>query len=42
VRNELDSYRLYTVVKEKVKFLDWLSNWYIKFNRSRMKGEISA
>lgn len=42
VRKELEGYRLYTVVAKKVKFLELLSNWYVKLNRSRIKGDISA
>jgi isoleucyl-tRNA synthetase len=38
VRQELDNYRLYSVVEEKVKFLEQLSNWYVKLNRKRLKG----
>ena len=38
VRTELDNYRLYTVVEKKVKFLEQLSNWYLKLNRKRLKG----
>lgn len=38
VRKELDNYRLYSVVEEKVRFLEQLSNWYVKLNRKRLKG----
>lgn len=38
VRQELDNYRLYTVVEKKVHFLEQLSNWYVKLNRKRLKG----
>lgn len=38
VRKELDNYRLYSVVEKKVKFLEQLSNWYLKLNRKRLKG----
>lgn len=30
-------YRLYTVLPALLKFLEDLTNWYIRFNRSRMK-----
>jgi isoleucyl-tRNA synthetase len=39
VRNEMDNYRLYNVVKHMLQFLDELTNWYVRLNRSRMKGE---
>lgn len=38
-RTEMDNYRLYTVVPELLDFLDQLTNWYIRLNRTRMKGE---
>jgi isoleucyl-tRNA synthetase len=39
VRNEMTQYRLYTVVDELLEFLDKLTNWYIRLNRSRIKGD---
>jgi len=39
VRNEMDNYRLYNVVKHMLQFLEQLTNWYVRLNRSRMKGE---
>ena len=39
VRNEMDNYRLYNVVRHMLQFLDELTNWYVRLNRSRMKGE---
>lgn len=38
-RNELDNYRLYSVVHVLLKFLDDLTKGYIKLTRSRMKGD---
>ncbi|KAL1188035.1 Isoleucine--tRNA ligase, cytoplasmic [Cardamine amara subsp. amara] len=38
VRKEMDEYRLYTVVPELLKFLDNLTNIYVRFNRKRLKG----
>jgi isoleucyl-tRNA synthetase len=38
-REEMDSYRLYTVVKKLVSFLDQLTNWYVRLNRPRLKGD---
>jgi len=39
VRNEMDNYRLYNVVRHLVKFLENLTNWYVRLNRNRMKGD---
>jgi len=39
VRVELDNYRLYTVVREILEFLENLTNWYVRLNRPRMRGE---
>uniref|UniRef100_A0A672GGT6 isoleucine--tRNA ligase n=1 Tax=Salarias fasciatus TaxID=181472 RepID=A0A672GGT6_SALFA len=36
---EMDAYRLYTVVPRLVKFVDMLTNWYVRTNRRRLKGE---
>ncbi|KAL8153616.1 hypothetical protein V2J09_011376 [Rumex salicifolius] len=38
VRQEMDAYRLYTVVPYLLKFLDSLTNVYVRFNRKRLKG----
>ncbi|KAK8516654.1 hypothetical protein V6N12_049376 [Hibiscus sabdariffa] len=38
VREEMDAYRLYTVVPYLLKFLDNLTNIYVRFNRRRLKG----
>ncbi|GBN53533.1 Isoleucine--tRNA ligase, cytoplasmic, partial [Araneus ventricosus] len=32
-------YRLYTVVPKLVKFVDHLTNWYVRMNRRRLKGD---
>ena len=37
-RNELDNYRLYTIIGQLLSFLTDLNKWYIKLNRVRMKG----
>jgi len=42
VRNEMESYRLYTVVGELLNFLDKLTNWYIRLNRGRIKGDFGV
>lgn len=39
VRKEMEEYKLYNVVPPLVKFLDSLTNWYVRLNRSRIKGE---
>jgi isoleucyl-tRNA synthetase len=38
VRQEMDAYRLYTVVPYLLKFLDNLTNIYVRLNRKRLKG----
>ncbi|XP_031132358.1 isoleucine--tRNA ligase, cytoplasmic [Ipomoea triloba] len=38
VRLEMAAYRLYTVVPYLLKFLDNLTNIYVRFNRKRLKG----
>ena len=39
VRQEMDAYRLYTVVGGLTHLLEDLTNWYIRLNRDRMKGD---
>lgn len=39
VRHEMDNYKLYNVVRPLLTFLEKLSNWYVRLNRTRMKGE---
>ncbi|UZJ52552.1 hypothetical protein CBS101457_001872 [Exobasidium rhododendri] len=39
VKEEMDAYRLYTVMDRLLKLIDELTNWYIRFNRRRFKGE---
>ncbi|XP_078433905.1 tRNA synthetase class I (I, L, M and V) family protein isoform X2 [Wolffia australiana] len=38
VRREMDAYRLYTVVPYLLKFINNLTNIYVRFNRKRLKG----
>ena len=38
VRAEMAAYRLYTVVPRLVKFINDLTNWYIRLNRRRLRG----
>lgn len=39
VREEMAAYRLYTIVPRLLDLIDELTNWYIRFNRKRLKGE---
>lgn len=39
IHDEMRSYKLYTVVPKLLSFIDELTNWYIRFNRRRLKGE---
>ncbi|WFD00751.1 isoleucine--tRNA ligase [Malassezia yamatoensis] len=39
VREEMENYRLYTVVPRLLTMINELTNWYIRFNRKRLKGE---
>lgn len=39
VREEMAAYRLYTVIPRLLDLVDELTNWYIRFNRKRFKGE---
>jgi isoleucyl-tRNA synthetase len=32
-------YRLYTVTPRLLSFIDLLTNWYVRFNRKRFKGD---
>ncbi|TFY57073.1 hypothetical protein EVJ58_g7246 [Rhodofomes roseus] len=39
VREEMAAYRLYTILPRLLDLIDELTNWYIRFNRKRLKGE---
>ncbi|KAL7270886.1 isoleucine--tRNA ligase [Rhizina undulata] len=39
VNQEMEGYRLYTVVPRMLEMIDNTTNWYIRFNRKRLKGE---
>ncbi|PVI04071.1 hypothetical protein DM02DRAFT_611836 [Periconia macrospinosa] len=39
VNEEMAAYRLYTVVPRLLQLIDDTTNWYIRFNRRRLKGE---
>ncbi len=40
VNEEMEAYRLYTVVPRLLGLIDDTTNWYIRFNRKRLKGEL--
>eukprot|EP01133_Synstelium_polycarpum_P006737 gene6737-7831_t len=40
VRAEMAAYRLYTVVPRLTRFIDQLTNWYVRLNRKRFKGAL--
>lgn len=42
VNQEMDAYRLYTVVPRLLGLIDDTTNWYIRFNRKRLKGELGV
>lgn len=42
VTKEMKAYRLYTVVPRLTRFIDQLTNWYVRLNRRRIKGEEGA
>ena len=39
VREEMAAYRLYGIIPRLLGLIDELTNWYIRFNRKRLKGE---
>jgi isoleucyl-tRNA synthetase len=39
VKDEMEAYRLYTILPRLLDLIDELTNWYIRFNRRRLKGE---
>ena len=42
VAEEMGAYRLYTVVPYLVKFIDNLTNTYVRYNRRRLKGSLGV
>ena len=40
MNEEMAAYRLYTVIPQLLGLIDNTTNWYIRFNRRRLKGEI--
>lgn len=41
VKSEMDNYRLYNVFPLPFPFIDSLTNWYLKMNRDRLRGNVS-
>ncbi|KAF2726025.1 isoleucyl-tRNA synthetase [Polychaeton citri CBS 116435] len=39
VNQEMEGYRLYTVVPRLLGMVEQVTNWYIRFNRNRLKGQ---
>jgi isoleucyl-tRNA synthetase len=39
VKDEMGAYRLYTIIPRLLDLIDELTNWYIRFNRARLKGQ---
>ena len=42
INEEMAGYRLYTVVPGLTGLIDETTNWYIRFNRKRLKGELGV
>ncbi|KAJ9610353.1 isoleucine--tRNA ligase [Cladophialophora chaetospira] len=42
INEEMAAYRLYTVVPGLTGLIDETTNWYIRFNRKRLKGELGV
>lgn len=42
VKEEMETYHLNRVVPKLLKFVDQLTNWYVRLNRRRLKGETGA
>ena len=39
VKEEMSAYRLYTVIPKLIKFVENLTNWFVRMNRKRLKGD---
>jgi len=39
IKTEMSAYHLYTVVPRLMKYIDNLTNWYVRSNRKRLRGE---
>ncbi|XP_012286151.1 isoleucine--tRNA ligase, cytoplasmic [Orussus abietinus] len=42
MKQEMEAYRLYTVVPKLIKYIDNLTNWYVRMNRKRIKGDYGS
>lgn len=42
VRDEMADYKLYAVVPHLLRFIEALTNWYIRFNRRRLRGDAGS
>ncbi|OXU26482.1 hypothetical protein TSAR_003608 [Trichomalopsis sarcophagae] len=42
LKTEMQAYRLYTVLPRLIKYIDNLTNWYVRMNRRRLKAEGTA
>lgn len=40
IKKEMGEYKLYNVIPPLIKFLENLTNWYVRLNRPRIKGEV--
>ncbi|KCV72488.1 isoleucyl-tRNA synthetase [Fonticula alba] len=40
VTKEMEAYRLYTVVPRLLRHVDQLTNWYVRLNRRRLRGDV--
>ena len=38
----METYHLNRVIPKLLKFIEQLTNWYVRFNRKRLKGETGA
>ncbi|CAD8078642.1 unnamed protein product [Paramecium sonneborni] len=38
VKNEMESYRIHTIIPRLISYLNTMTNWYVRLNRNRIKG----
>lgn len=41
VRKDMSEYKLYNMTPRIIRFLNDLTNWYVRLNRQRIKGEVT-
>lgn len=41
IHTEMANYKLYTILPKFVQFIENMTNWYLKFNRDRLKGDVN-